>query len=245
LWSVSLEATRVLAADDSTVYAATADDNLRAVDRTSRKNRWPVPTPYVAPIGETAEAVANGGYLVVSSEDGTVFAFNFKTGKKAWELSNQNKGSTLAPVINNGTVYLGGSDLLACRLSDGQKLWQALGTWGPPILDGYDVLAMAADDYRYPYSGPVRISADTGSENYDWYAQPKGDNAPLVAPVIQGHSLWMVEGGDIKGVTARNKTTGDAAWTYRPKRGGTWRMAAAGNRVCLLNGGEAVAMPVF
>ncbi|MGW2729446.1 hypothetical protein [Streptomyces sp. NPDC001494] len=67
----------------------------------------------------------------------------------------------------------------------------------------------------------------------------------MVEPLIQANSMWFVEGGNSKGVTALDKSTGDLAWTYQPERGGTWRMAAAGNRVFHLNGGEAVAMPVF
>ncbi|MFE1311513.1 PQQ-binding-like beta-propeller repeat protein [Streptomyces sp. NPDC058755] len=246
LWSVSLGVTRVLASDGSTVYTATADDNLRAVDRTSHKNRWPAPTAYVAPIGKTAEAAADDGYLVVSCEDGTVFAFNSRTGKKAWDLTGQNKGTTFAPLIADETVYLGGNDLIACRLSDGEEVWKALGTWGPPILEGDYVLSVDGGGEWSTYDQrPVRFSAGTGDEDSDWYAAPEGDDAPMAAPLIQGHSMWLVEGGDTKGVTALNKDTGDRAWTYKPERGGTWRMAAAGNRVFLLNGGEAVAMPVF
>ncbi|WP_367320468.1 protein kinase [Streptomyces sp. HUAS ZL42] len=246
LWSVSLRVTRVLAADDATVYAATADDDLRAVDRTSRKNRWPVPSAYVGPIGKTAEAAAGDGYLVVSSEDGTVFAFSSKTGKKAWDLTGQNKGKALTPLIANGTVYLGGSDLVARNLSDGQDLWKVPGTWGPPVLEGNYVTAVDGGGEWSQYDQrPVRFSADTGDEDSDWYAAPEGDDAPMAAPLFQGHSMWVVEGGDTKGVTALNKDTGDRAWTYKPERGGTWGMTAAGNRVFLLNDGEAVAMPVF
>ncbi|MEU4035697.1 serine/threonine-protein kinase [Streptomyces collinus] len=246
LWSVSLGVTRVLAADGSTVYAATADDNLRAVDRNTRENRWPTPTAYVAPIGKTAEASAGGGRLVVSCEDGTVFAFDSRTGKKAWELTGQNKGTALAPAIADGTVYLGGSDMVACRLSDGNELWKALGTWGPPVLEGGYVIAVDGGGQWSTYDQrPVRFAAASGEEEDDWYAAPAGDDAPMAAPLFQGQSMWLVEGGDTKGVTALNKETGDRAWTYRPERGGIWRMAAAGNRVFLLNDGEAAAMPVF
>ncbi|WP_432027248.1 protein kinase domain-containing protein [Streptomyces sp. 1222.5] len=246
LWSVSLGVTRVLAADGSTVYAATADDNMRAVDRTSHENRWPAQTPYVAPIGKTAEAAAGNGHLVVSTDEGTVFVFNSHTGKKAWEQMHQNKGTAFTPVIADGTVYMGGSDLTACRLSDGQEVWKTLGLWGPPALeDGYVVSVDGGGQYSLYNQRPVRFSVDSGDEDESWYVSPEGREAPMAAPLFQGHSMWVVEGGDIKGVTAFNKGTGDPAWTYRPQRGGTWHMSAAGNRVFLLNGGEAVAMPVF
>jgi eukaryotic-like serine/threonine-protein kinase len=34
-------------------------------------------------------------------------------------------------------------------------------------------------------------------------------------------------------------------WTYEPESEGDWHMAAAGNRVFLLNEGSVVALPVF
>ncbi|MEU1463732.1 protein kinase [Streptomyces sp. NPDC005727] len=246
LWSVGLGAKRVLAADASTVYAATADDNLRAVDRTSRENRWPEATAYVAPIGKTAEAAAGDGHLVLSTEEGGIFVFNSRTGKKTWELTQQNKGAAFAPVVADGTVYLGGSDLTACRLSDGEELWKVLGTWGPPALEGDHLWSVDGGDRWSLYDHrPVRFSADAGVADEGWYVTLEGDDTPLVEPLIQAHSMWFVEGGNTKGVTALDKSTGDLAWTYKPERGGTWRMAAAGNRVFLLNAGEAVAMPVF
>ncbi|MFC9614645.1 PQQ-binding-like beta-propeller repeat protein [Streptomyces sp. NPDC056938] len=247
LWSASAGATCVLAADATTVYVGTADDTIRAVATADgHKVRWTKPLAYAAPVDTTAQAVAAEGHLVVTSQDGSVTALLSATGKEAWHRTGQTSdGRALHPFVDSGVVYLGGASLCACGLSDGKEIWREIGTYGPPVLDGADLLAMTAQDWGAPH--PRLMSYDTATGDYDssWLAVPEGDAAPLAAPVFQGSSLWLAEGGDAKGVTVFDRSTGHAAWTYRPTRGGTWRMTATGNRVFLLNAGDAVAMPVF
>ncbi|MGW3643349.1 protein kinase domain-containing protein [Streptomyces sp. NPDC005131] len=244
-WTVKAAATRVLTADDSTVYILTADDTLRAVDRESRRIRWTERAPYALSVGTSGRATAGSGYLAVSTSEGTVFFLDADTGKQTGGWTGQNEeGKPMTPLIDGDTAYLGGPTFRACSLRDGKERWILPGGWGPATLDK-DWLFTVTNSAGDPSHGPKRLDKSDGREDINWAGISAGGEPPLQAPLVQGNTLWVADGGNTRGVTALSRKTGKVAWTYEPERSGPWHLAGGGNRVFLMNKGTVAALPVF
>ncbi|MFI6349919.1 serine/threonine-protein kinase [Streptomyces sp. NPDC050560] len=246
VWRRDVAATRLLAADAKAVYLATGGDRIHALDAADGKPLWSVESP--TPVGKTARAAADGRLLVLSGDNGTASAFDAASGRSPWNVSYSPANGAATPLLAGGVVYLGGSELAAYQAADGKREWHNFsGPWGDPVLDGDWIVAMNSSDLAARGPQPLRVAAHDGSEgdSQDWYAQPDGDDAPAQRPVFQGGTMWLVEGGDAHGLTVCDRRTGDSAWRLFEDRTGAWRLAAAGNRVFVLNGGSVWAMPVF
>ncbi|WP_149182272.1 serine/threonine-protein kinase [Streptomyces sp. TRM49041] len=249
-WSVPAKADRLLAAspDGGLVYVVTKDGELAAVDTGAREVAWTRDAPRGLPVDPAATAAAGPGRLVVSTAQGQYFALASDDGENVWQLTGHAM-TALPPAIEEGFVYLGGSQLVALDLRSGEEAWTTASEsltprqngWGAPTVDNDRLVA--ADDGRL-----YRADRNTGEViGVSW---PEDTLPPGPPPLIQGNTIWAVEGGDSSGVSAfGNVTSGESdgrlMWTYEPESDGPWHLAGAGNRVFLLNKGTVVAMPVF
>ncbi|MFI0213096.1 protein kinase domain-containing protein [Streptomyces lydicus] len=242
-WTADVRAHQLLAADDEAVYLVTEDHRLRAVDRSDATVRWTVRSPEgfrgtLAPPGVAAE-----GRLVVSTDKGDVLAFATSDGRRVWESRNQ-WDALIRPAVHGSTVYLNGTTLTARRLADGKELWKVEARdaawhkhqdWGPATP--YD------DDLLYATHGnwARKIKRSDGSK----ILECRG-TADLSCPVLaQGNGVWSIDEAIWKQVNAVDQRTGYLVWEYKlPEAERRW-LAAAGNRVFVMNDEALYALPVF
>ncbi|MFB4423392.1 PQQ-binding-like beta-propeller repeat protein [Streptomyces sp. QL37] len=250
-WSVPAKAEKLLAtaSEAKLVFVLTKDGELAAVDAQAHEVRWTVGAPAEVTVDQAAVAVAGSGRLVVCTADGYYFALDTADGDEAWKLGGH-AGTALTPAVEGRFVYVGGKSLLALDLESGDEVWSASSHslspeqdgWGSPVISGGSLVAI--DDGRL-----YRVDRTSGSED-GFIAWPDGTLPSRTPPVLQGSTLWIVEGGTSSGASAfgnrpGSQTDGELMWTYGPESEGDWHMAAAGNRVFLLNKGSVVALPVF
>ncbi len=252
-WTAEADALDVVAADGEAVYFTTSEDGqhisgLRAFDIAARSVRWTVPLPTGASrIAPPVAAVADGRLVLCGTDPhADTTAVDTRTGHEVWRLRRQAQAAEgIIPAISDGVVYLGGESLTACRLSDGKEKWSVQakspagklsGGWGGPTVNGGALFAVDGPEVRC-----LRKADGSGVWTHKLAA---GSSAQFDPPVVQGDSVW-VAGGPERGVTALHRRTGKPAWTYSTGREGSWRMAAAGNRVFLKPSQAITAMPVF
>lgn len=253
-WTAPANAVNVIAADPESVYFTAATDwirrdvnLLRAFDIASRTIRWTVPMPVECTSMAPPKAATDSGRLVVCGQNGKVVTLDTRTGKEVWTLLRQAVATdSIAPAVSDGIVYLGGKSLTARKLLNGKEVWSSparskfypgSGGWGAPALDGGALYAL---------DGAEISRRDKTDGEVDWTHSLGDVIPPLYPPVIQGKSIWVqVNLASSGGIEVLRKDTGKPAWTYAPEGRGDWAMAASGNRVFLVNGGDLTAMPVF
>lgn len=115
---------------DGTVYAATGDSRLLAVDAADGHEQWrftpderPPAGPGQPPVG-SRPAVADGT-VYAGFSDGRVRAFDAASGAERWSFRAWN-GVTGAPAVTGGTVYVGGWDTMVYALdrATGRRRWE-------------------------------------------------------------------------------------------------------------------------
>ncbi|MFI1497217.1 serine/threonine-protein kinase [Streptomyces platensis] len=240
-WTVDAEVGALLAADAHAVYLLTSDGRLRCVG-TDGKVRWTRRPPLTLSGGHPAAALG-AGHLVLCTETGDVAAVRADDGSRAWVRKGQAAGP-LRPAIDGGTVYLGGNSLAAVRATDGRELWaqnplrpprRGTGGWGPPTVAGGVIHALDCEALR-------SLHAD-GSQAAD-PMMVAGVVPPWRPPVVQGNSVWIVESGDT-GVSGLPRGGEGRPQTYALTGGQARSLAAAANRLFVLNRATLLALPVY
>ncbi|MCM5704358.1 outer membrane protein assembly factor BamB [Larsenimonas salina] len=103
-----------------TLYAASAEGHIEAIDNDTGKINWSVDLDYALSSGLTYDA----GRLYVGTQDGHVLAIDGDSGKVAW---NQNVSSEVLapPQLNSGLVIVQGIDgsLTALDRFTGEQKW--------------------------------------------------------------------------------------------------------------------------
>lgn len=138
---------------DGTVCVAAGKGNRRpsthssvyGLDAASGEKLWQ--TDLDANFGET-NLVAAGGYAVGGGDEGALRAFDLETGEQAWTRSDLVDDSLAA---HDGTVYLGGSKVVALDPATGQTDWtfddDGAGYnrfFETPVFDGDSLFAVSA-----------------------------------------------------------------------------------------------------
>ncbi|GAA5609418.1 hypothetical protein CP981_02385 [Streptomyces platensis] len=240
-WTVDAEVGALLAADAHAVYLLTSDGRLRCVG-TDGKVRWTRRPPLTLSGGHPAAALG-AGHLVLCTETGDVAAVRADDGSRAWIRKGQAAGP-LRPAIDGGTVYLGGNSLAAVKATDGHELWaqnplrppkRGTGGWGPPTVAGGVIHALDCEALR-------SLHAD-GSQAAD-PVMIAGVAPPWRPPVVQGNSVWIVESGDT-GVSGLPRGGEGRPQTYALTGGEARSLAAAANRLFILNRATLLALPVY
>jgi outer membrane protein assembly factor BamB len=163
-----------LAEDGGTIFAASRDGEVRAIDAASGRGRWKADTK----LELSAGPAAGSGVVVVGTNGGRVVALDAASGQERW--SAQLTGEVLAaPMVAGDRVVVRTVDgwLRALSITDGKELWAVedlvprltLRGTSPPVLAG-DMVLCGFD------SGKV-MSVALASGEITWQAQvssPRG-----------------------------------------------------------------------
>ena len=234
----------LLAVDEEAVYVATPKGGLRAIALDSHRPRWSVRSPVGASTAGSVKAVASEGHVVVYGTDGAVAVLDAASGKTVWGPKKPALGAHptgLVPAVADGVLYVGGRKLTAIGLADGHVKWSKSASsrtgWGSPALDG---------EVLYAVDGPDLKARRTRDGSNDWTLSLSGPRLPRgVVPVVQAHTVWLAfdDFGE-PSLIAVDTRKGEKAWSYSQGGAGDFRIAGAGNRVFLVQGGMLTAMPV-
>ncbi|MEV6396456.1 serine/threonine-protein kinase [Streptomyces sp. NPDC051907] len=240
-WTAPAEAASVLAADDEAVYVATKDGRLRSIGRSDAKIRWTADSPVEALTEDRPRALSAKGLLLITGANGKVAAVKAKDGSKVWEFAT-GATSAITPAVDGDTVYLGGTNLTARRLSNGKEIWKTkphrdyegtLEGWSTPRVD---------EDWVYAMRGrhPQRVQKSDGKVL--WKQPALGDFRSSV--IKQGSLAWFLD--DLPSVVGVEIGGGRSVSIYnpdeiKPPRG----FAADGNRVFLTTEASITALAVI
>ncbi|WP_405853859.1 serine/threonine-protein kinase [Streptomyces sp. NBC_00090] len=249
VWQTQSDVEDLLAADDTHVYLATKDNELRAVDAWTLRTAWTRPMISPRSTGGPAKAATGGKRLVVHGRDGQVEAVDTTTGETAWKIKGQGTHGQ-APSISGNTVYLGGPSLVARRLDEGNFVWKEVTRnladrqlgFGSPTADGETVVAV--DAY---WAFRLSTLADSDRPSTEWteilgeFGTPEGT---LTAPAVEGTTIWLPEPDD-SAVRVVKKTTGGKLFIARMQGEGPYQLVSDAHRVFIARGGRIAAMPVY
>lgn len=187
-----------LAADPTSIYVATRDGAVRALDADSGHVRWKVDErPGVVGVG--------GGLLAVRQDDGTVFGLDARTGAARWKAASGVRGA-LPPAIDKDAVVIAGEGLAVLEAATGQARWSApeAHVTAAPLVSGAWVIAGESD-------GALR-GRDIATGKVLWTFATAH---PLLAPpVLDGDGRLLLGTTDRRFVSLDPKN-GDKHWTWR------------------------------
>ncbi len=183
-----------------TVYAASADNNLYALDL-SGNLQW---TFDKAQAGLWGAPLPTEKVVYVPSMDHTLYAVDAATGKQLWSKT-LNGALAGAPALGADTIYVGtlGDTLYALDSANGSERWtvEADGwVWSTPLVVG-DTL------YFGDLAGSV-YSVNTADGEVNWKA-PLGGSV-RATPALSGETLVIPADNGI--VYAVNTADGSIAW---------------------------------
>ncbi|MET7489977.1 PQQ-binding-like beta-propeller repeat protein [Streptomyces sp. NPDC005538] len=240
------EAATLLAVDQEAVYFVTLDDKLRSVSRADARVRWTAAVPAEFRKKLLNPAGAGQGRLVMSTSDGNVLVVHTSDGTKAWSRIDH-ADVTVRPAVHGDTVYINGKSMRACRLGDGEVLWNSeLGDWetdwdqwGPPAVYADAVYANAGTNTR-------RLDKKDGSRLWLGYNTVTAESPAL----LQGNAVWALNTSSTADAThmtvcAVRAADGSKGWSYTLTMPEYARLAADGNRVFVMGDSTVVALSTF
>jgi len=213
--------------DRDTLYVASADGKLTALNRITGEVRWS------SDLREelTTTPTLSGGRLYVMSSEESITAVDADTGKGVWKFHRDPPGGftirgNARPVVAHGSVFAGFADgtVVALGPADGVAKWVRAVSGTGDYLDVDDLAAPEGDDRVYAASskvGVVALEAATG--NPTWTAPLPGANHVLVdGPRVyasgksalvaigrtDGKALWKMSLGNDRYATPASMTRG-------------------------------------
>lgn len=196
----------------NSVYEATGEDSLDAVNAVTGKLEWSFSTGPSTANDNSSPAVA-GGTVYVGSFFGTLYAVNAATGKLKWSYSLPGAPAlddVHSPAVVGGVVYdtTDGGYVFALNASTGAKLWtnlltnQGIGDAGPAVANGDIYVGGAHDIYA--------LKASTGHQVWHFTTGDSVQTSPAVSAGV------VYAGSDDDHVYALNATTGKKIWSSDP-----------------------------
>jgi outer membrane protein assembly factor BamB len=188
-----------LAADAISVFVATRDGAVRALDVATGRPRWRVDD-------RPGVVAAGGGLVAVRNEDGTVWTMDSATGADRWKAASGVRGP-LPAVLYKDAVVVAGEGLVVLEASTGQPRWsvpEARATaapmgWGAWLFVGEEDGSLRCRDLA---TGAVLWSYKTAH--------------PLVAPPVvddEGHVLLGTT--DRRFVALDSRKKGHVRWSWK------------------------------
>ncbi len=162
------------AVHENTIYAATGDNRVVALDLGTGSLRWEART--TGPVD--ASPVVAGDLVYVGLRDSRVLALDRWTGDLRWEFKTRNP-IVAGGVVAEGVFYQGSGDgnLYALDAATGALLWQfTTGAWivTPPALTQDGVIVVGRDGWVY------FLDRATGRERFIFHISGSVQAAPAV-----------------------------------------------------------------
>jgi outer membrane protein assembly factor BamB len=166
--------------DGPRVVFGAADNLVYALERATGKELWR--RDLKAPID--TEPISFDGKVVIGNRGPGVHALAAETGEIVWRTPFWGSWVESTPVVREGVVYVGSSDLTrvsAIDGKDGRILWRSnvFGwAWGTPLLDGGRIFIGVAGVEPYfirHVAGVAALDQRSGKVLWRWpYAKPQG-----------------------------------------------------------------------
>ena len=185
---------------DDTVYIASYDGNVVALDARTGRPTWPSVVELEATV--VATPVVNGLFMYVPTEDGDIIVLDLENGSETNRLLERDGRVWSGPVARGGSLYVGkfdARDLWAVKAFDGSIEWTqdvggAVST--DLVFAGDLVLAGSLDRSLHAFD-----TRPPGAERWSYPADGWLVSAPLVAgDVVYGATLR----GEIFSLDARS-----------------------------------------
>jgi outer membrane protein assembly factor BamB len=226
---------------DSTVYTATGDGIVYALDATDGDEAWSfeanegvMMTPAVV---DGRVYVAEGWLLDGSApEETTIYALDAADGEMEWEFDPAEQATI--PAVVDGTVYASaGETVYALDASSGDELWsftvEGRSATVPAVAD--DTVYVATDDPAAVYA----IGAGDGEQRWSVTPAEEGQSFPG-APAVSDETLYLTfSDGSTATLYAIDTSGGDSFWEF--ELAGTSAWPAVSEELVLV--GELVASP--
>jgi outer membrane protein assembly factor BamB len=195
--------------DDGTVYIASYDGKIVALDANTGQPVWPSVVELKASV--VATPVLQGGRLYLATGKGEVVELDPANGNETGRLLARDGRIWSTPVVQSGVMYVGELDarqLSAVQISTGEILWKQ-------DIDG----AIAADlalvgDLVIVGSLDRAVRAfDTSGQGREPLWEYDADGWVMATPLVAGDTVY---GATLRGeVFALNATSGTESWIYR------------------------------
>lgn len=159
-------------------------------------------------------AVADG-VIYAGSTDGALYAVDAQDGAELWRAGT---GTFSSATVRDGTLYVGGADLVALAPSDGSVQWSVptdRRIVGPPRVRDGTVYAASSGASGWAIRA---VDADDGTVEWGTGVAEGGVRPPAVTD-----DLVYVSGGDVRALSA---DTGHTQWTYEAATGPTTPVVA-------------------
>ncbi|MET9577208.1 serine/threonine-protein kinase [Streptomyces massasporeus] len=185
------------------------------------------------------QGTVSGKYLVYADSNHNLTVRDTATGDQLW---TQKIGDDWAwqPTVANGLVFLPGEKLTAVDAETGRTRWTLSpegrrGFNNPAVIDG----VLYVSDYDRGI-----WAVDVKTHRRIWLCEDQNRGGPETFARV-GTTLYCAAGPLSGGVIALDAKTGTVRWTWTDDKdsGAPWQIAAAGNRLLVMNGPEIYAMP--
>jgi outer membrane protein assembly factor BamB len=187
---------------DGTVYIASEDNNLYAIDAATGNEEWSYSTGGYVP----SSPVVADGTVYVGSSDNNLHAVDAETGNEEWTYSTGDLVFS-SPTVADGTVYIGADDnnLHAVDAETGSEEWTYstgdIVRSSPTVADG--------TVYVGSWNGNLyAIDAGTGSEEWSYST----GNSVESAPTVSDGTVYV--GSQDSNLYAIDAATGSEEWSY-------------------------------
>jgi serine/threonine-protein kinase len=181
-WEASVGGVNTIVADDGTLYLAEGENGaVRAVDAASGEEKWVYDAVEKLELGVKTVALDDEAAYVGGTT--AIHAIDRESGQRRWTFDISTPAS--APVVADGTIYVGAGDVLFAIDAAGERQW-ALRTGTrirnpPAVVDG--TLYLTAQAWL--------IAVDRASGEELWALKPEGATPPVTAPVYRAGRLYI------------------------------------------------------
>ncbi len=202
--------------DEGIIYFLAGNNVLYALDAASGRQVWLYSrqdTSVFSIRGGSKPAIRNG-ILYIGFSDGSLVAFNAKSGAVTWELQlNRNKrfrDIDASPILDGEQIYIAGYDdkLYAVSAAKGEVLWRV-------DQGGYSSVTIAGDRIYYPTTGGEVLALNKSNGEKVWSFKVK-DGIATQVKVFKGILTFGESQGRLQFLDAG---TGQALGNMEPGRG--------------------------
>ncbi len=198
----------------TTLYAATGDGILRALEAKTGKQQWSIRVG--APV--RGAPAADGNTVVVLTADNQTLAYDATSGQPRWEHRGIRESagyfSLTSPVISDEVVVVAYSsgELFALRLESGSVIWSDTLTGGTrtqasAVLKGIDAVPVVQEGVVVAATTSGQIQASLLANGRPLWQQPIGTQS---APWSAGNVLFMLSPSH--DIAALLKRDGSVRW---------------------------------